>query len=64
MDLDKDFAINNKGILLPKINLKKNRNKSGFNMIIFDGNKYHLFRERKKKILGIDDDTNLNSNFL
>ena len=59
-----DFDINKKGILLPKINLKKNRNKSEFYMTIFDGNKYNLFRERKKKILVLDDDTKLNSSFL
>ena len=60
---ENEFRINNKGILLPKINLKKNKNKLQLHFPIFDGNKKYLYRERKKKTVDYDS-SKFNSNFL
>ena len=59
---ENDFENNKKGILLPKIHLKKNNNKSGLHKEFYRTKNY-FYRERKRK-KDFDDIVDFNSNLL
>ena len=59
---ENDSENKKKGILLPKIHLKKNNTKTGLQMKFYRTKNY-FYRDRKRK-KDFDDFTNLNSNLL
>ena len=61
---ENEFKNNRGGIILPKINLKKNKYNSETHSQTANRTKNYFYRERKKKLIDSEDITKLNSNIL